>query len=331
MVLGIGNDHEPDTGRADDPNGPASHRDRASGRGLAVVAHDDDRASGFLCELRQRCQHTADLLIVVRVRVRAKRGHERIDDNERGAVFTNGTPDGRHVERQVDRPGVAVLVEHVFEHVDTSEVGASQPEAGPDRVSESVFGAAYAFTLFVFMIVGAIFVVSRLPQDVRSVGHFDSWDEVRSLAQGTPAEGLVVPGGSVPSADPASWREWLNVGLLMLFTRAVQITLVATIMGAFFVVFGVLTISESTIQSWTGQAPHVLATFTLTGRPLVLTEQLLRVAGFLAAFTGMYFTVVLVTDAVFREEFREDVVSEVRQAFAARALYLAARQRQASE
>jgi hypothetical protein len=54
---------------------------------------------------------------------------------------------------------------------------------------------------------------------------------------------------------------------------------------------------------------------------LVVSEPLLRVAGFLGAFAGMYFTVVLSTDATYREEFAEDIGPELRQALAVRLLY----------
>ena len=47
-----------------------------------------------------------------------------------------------------------------------------------------------------------------------------------------------------------------------------------------------------------------------------------RVAGFLAAFTGLNFAVYLATDSTYRAEFREEVVAEVRQAFAVREVYL---------
>jgi hypothetical protein len=66
---------------------------------------------------------------------------------------------------------------------------------------------------------------------------------------------------------------------------------------------------------------HVYATWQVSGRPLVVTEPLLRVAGFLGAFTGMYFTVVLGTDATYRDEFAEDVGPQIRQALAVRLAY----------
>ena len=50
---------------------------------------------------------------------------------------------------------------------------------------------------------------------------------------------------------------------------------------------------------------------------------MLRVAVFLAGFSGFYFTIYVVTDTTFREEFFEDIETEIRQAFAVRAAYSA--------
>ena len=62
--------------------------------------------------------------------------------------------------------------------------------------------------------------------------------------------------------------------------------------------------------------------FEIFGTAHVLTWELIRVAVFLSGFAALYFTVYLTTDATFREEFFEDTVAEVRQAFAVRAAYL---------
>jgi hypothetical protein len=96
-------------------------------------------------------------------------------------------------------------------------------------------------------------------------------------------------------------------------------------MFAFFVLFGFLAIGVDTVAGWTGSDPvHEIATMTIDGRRLVVSEPLLRVAGFLAVFAGMYFTVVLTTDATYREEFSEDIGPELRQALAMRRLYRSA-------
>ena len=92
-------------------------------------------------------------------------------------------------------------------------------------------------------------------------------------------------------------RQRLNIGWMVLFGQAVQITLVVAGVVGFFVGFGFMTMSESTILNWT-RLPEltVLATAELDGRELVLTESLLRVSVFLGFFSGMYFTVLLATD-----------------------------------
>ena len=79
---------------------------------------------------------------------------------------------------------------------------------------------------------------------------------------------------------------------------------------------------QSTTVSWAGTA-DVLATISVGDRDLVLSAQLLRVAGFLAAFSGLNYAVYLVTDPAYRQEFRDEVVTELRQAFAVRAVYRA--------
>jgi hypothetical protein len=94
------------------------------------------------------------------------------------------------------------------------------------------------------------------------------------------------------------------------------------LIGVFFVLLGVLLVSEQTTQAWAQQV-HVLAHLSVGNSELVVTEELLRVAGFLTAFSGLNYTVFLMTDATYREEFREEVVAELRQAFAVRAVYLA--------
>ena len=80
---------------------------------------------------------------------------------------------------------------------------------------------------------------------------------------------------------------------------------------------------EGVIASWIESEPRILAQ---PGWPrgAVVTEELLRVAIFLAAFSGFYFTISVLTNREFRDEFFEDIVGEVRQACAVRVVYLGA-------
>jgi hypothetical protein len=186
-------------------------------------------------------------------------------------------------------------------------------------------GWAYWVCLAGFLFVGTLFLLMRMPGDVADLSTFTSWNEVEGLAAPTPAAALPVPDGT-PAGPPLSRRQWANVVLVLLLSQGVQILLVSAIVGGFCVAFGFLAVPASTVATWTGAGPpHVLFTANLGGRELVLTEPLLRVAGFLAVFAGLNFAIYLVTDATFRKEFRDEVVGEVRQAFAVRVLYLANR------
>jgi hypothetical protein len=186
-----------------------------------------------------------------------------------------------------------------------------------------LYGPAYWVCLAGFLIVGTVFLLIRVPGDVGDLSTFQSWGEIEDLAEGTPGAALPVPSGP-PVEPPLSRRQWANVVLVLLFSQGVQIVLVSAIVGGFCAAFGFLAVSKATVASWTGAGnPHVLFTADLGGRQLVMSEPLLRVSGFLAVFAGLNFAVYLVTDATFRREFRDEVVAEVRQAFAVRALYLA--------
>ena len=71
----------------------------------------------------------------------------------------------------------------------------------------------------------------------------------------------------------------------------------------------------------------MLATWELFGREIELTRALIHVAGFLGALSGFYFTVYVITDATYREEFFTEILAEVRQSLAVRNVYLALRAR----
>ena len=192
------------------------------------------------------------------------------------------------------------------------------------QVAGNLDGLAYWLVLALFFVIGASFVLSRVPVEVAEINHFDDWDDAATLAREVGAAGdqrhRPRPNGEV--APPLSRRAWANIVLVMLVTQAIQIMLVAVAMGGFLTVFGVLAIDRPIVESWTGDAAHELWEPTLGGRHLLLSEELLRVAGFLAAFTALYFTVYLVTDPTYRAQFRDEVVADVRGALAARACYL---------
>jgi hypothetical protein len=193
------------------------------------------------------------------------------------------------------------------------------------EVAGRLRGARFTALVLLFVVVGILFVVTRLPREIGQLAQFESWKAVCDLAAGTPAEELQP--ADAPAIDrPLSRRQWGNVSLVVLVATGVQVLLVSVMIGAFFVLFGMLAVPETTVASWVGVAkPDVIGgAITIGGDDYFLTAELLRVSGFLAAFSGLYFTVYVLTDAAYRTEFFDEVVGEVRVALAARVIYLAA-------
>ena len=110
----------------------------------------------------------------------------------------------------------------------------------------------------------------------------------------------------------------------MLFSQAIQITLVAIAMFVVLVGFGFVAMHLDVQETWIGDLLPVREYLHVNvgSERLSLTEPLLRVSGFLASFAGFYFTIYLVTDSTYREEFRVDIGGEMREAFAVRTAYL---------
>jgi hypothetical protein len=190
------------------------------------------------------------------------------------------------------------------------------------QVAGTLYGPVYWLTLSIFFVLGVLFVLSRLPRLLRDLSAFPTWTEVGDLLDGTPAADIDVPTAGNPEQLPLKMRQKINVGLLMLFSQALQVTFVVILLVTFFILFGFVAISAATSMTWLQTADvHVLLRWHVGGRELVVTEPLLRVAGFLGAFSGMYFTVVLATDATYRDEFAEDVRPQIHQLFAVRLAY----------
>ncbi len=149
------------------------------------------------------------------------------------------------------------------------------------------------------MLLGTSFLVARLPR------------EVKALEREADAE-----------APPLDRRELVNVGLVMFVSQALQVLFVSLAIGGFFIALGVLAVDGAITQDWTGSQPHDIIKFDLFGHEAILSEELLRVAGAIAAFTGLYFAISMLTDDVYRREFLEELTSEMRESFCRRAEYL---------
>jgi hypothetical protein len=174
-----------------------------------------------------------------------------------------------------------------------------------------------------FFLAGATFLVIRQRQEVARVSRFATWAEVRECCGHAPVaevplEGRVEP----PDPPPLGKRARLNVALVLVFTQGVQIVIVGLVIGLFYVAFGLVAVREPTMEAWIGSELDRIGEVQLFGHPVLLTWDLIRVAGLVAAFSALQFTFSALTDEQYRKEFFEGILVEMRESLATRALYL---------
>jgi hypothetical protein len=157
---------------------------------------------------------------------------------------------------------------------------------------------------FMVLLVGVTFVVVRLPREVR-------------LLEEEAGEG----------APPLDSRQRANVALVLFASQGLQVAVVALAVASVFVVFGGLAVGPSVRQIWEVTDGGTVVSFNLLGDRIVITEALLRVSGAIGALSGVYYAIAVLTDATYRKEFLDELTSEMRETFTARAEYLALRAR----
>ena len=121
---------------------------------------------------------------------------------------------------------------------------------------------------------------------------------------------------------PLRRAQRVNVGVVIFVSQALQVLFVTAAVWLFFVVFGTLLVTSRIQQDWTGIDARTSTTSRWWARGSGLTHELLRVATGTAAFSGLYYTVAMVVDSNYRDEFVTGITDEMRETFALRGAYL---------
>lgn len=167
------------------------------------------------------------------------------------------------------------------------------------QVFSSVSDSGLVEIGLLFVTLGVAFLLARLPR------------EVRELEQDVGAD-----------QPPLSTRQRRNVGVVLFLTQAVQVLTVALLIALFFIVFGAIAIGEDVRRAWIETGGDVILQFRLLDDEIQVTTELVKVSGGLAAFSGLYFAIAMLTDATYREEFLDEITGELREVFRERAAYL---------
>lgn len=200
------------------------------------------------------------------------------------------------------------------------------------QVATSLDGGVLWVSVLLFSGLAVAFLLVRLPEELDRVDDELDADRLAAALRGTP---LAAVGAELlerrpadPDPEPGSGPaprvederhvagfQRGNLILVLLVSQMVQVLLLALAVLVFFLVFGVVAMRPDVIESWIGQPPQAFEVWP------TLSLELAQVSVFLAAFSGLYFTVYAVTDETYREQFFTSVTSELERAVGVRAVY----------
>ncbi len=199
------------------------------------------------------------------------------------------------------------------------------------QLSATLDGPVLWVTVLLFGAFAVGFLLVRLPEELDHVDPAVDAETLARLCRGTPlaayAEAVArTTTEPTPAGHPAHLQpppvhgmERTNLLLVLMVAQILQVLLVAVSVFVFFVLFGGVVMTVGVQEAWTQSSIHALPWASN------LSVELVQVSVFLAAFSGLYFTVVAVTDETYRDQFFTQIKAELERAVGVRTVYLRAR------
>ena len=178
------------------------------------------------------------------------------------------------------------------------------------QVASALEGGVLWGAVLFFAAAAMLFLVPRLAEELDAFDDAVDHADVLAATAGTPLEAaareVVDSDLDLPAEAQVSGLQMVNLVLVLVVAQAVQVLLLSLAVFTFFMVFGAVAIDDSVITSWLG------------------------VSVFLAGFSGLYFTVVAITDELYRKEFFGEILGELARAVGMRVVYRELRRRELS-
>ena len=191
------------------------------------------------------------------------------------------------------------------------------------EVASRLDGSVMWLTVALFTAITVAFLLARLPEELQVFDDELVVERVVAGCRGTPMEQWAAAHdqetAQVMAQEELAGLQKVNLVLMLLITQIVQVLLLSLAVFGFFVVFGLLVMEPEVIRNWTGEELRSVPFFERANM------ELLQVSVFLAAFSGLYFTVYAVTDEVYRRQFFTSIVRELERAVSVRVAYRALR------
>ena len=176
----------------------------------------------------------------------------------------------------------------------------------------------FVATIVLFALLGGAFLARKEDFDPDALSQLDDREALKEALADTPRPDAADE-VAVPVRCPLTPRQERHLLIVASSSRLVLATLIGLCALGFFMVLGWLTVDAATVKTWTGApAQSFLSWDGVGGHRYVLSWEHLRVAGFLAAFSGFYYAVASATDGTMRQGLRDTATDSIRSACALR-------------
>jgi hypothetical protein len=195
---------------------------------------------------------------------------------------------------------------------------------GESMTRDRLWGIVGLFALFTML-----FLLYRLPDEVRRVAAHDERSTIVEACRQTPMEGMVGEVVLHEGALPLSRAQRVNVLLVLFVGQMLQVILLGLLVFVFFLGFGRLAVTPKLINEWTKQPDGFKDPTKVFGHELQnyigidIDNRLWQVSVFLAAVSAFFFAISSMTDEAYKEQFYARMNKELETAIQVRRVYLA--------
>ena len=109
-------------------------------------------------------------------------------------------------------------------------------------------------TVMLFAAIAVVFLLVRLPEEVRRVSDEAEGERLVKLCERTPVLPPRARSTETPPTPELTRLQQANLVLVLLFSQALQVLLLSFTVFVFFIVFGKVAISDTVIKAWVGES-----------------------------------------------------------------------------
>jgi hypothetical protein len=174
-----------------------------------------------------------------------------------------------------------------------------------------------------------LFLLYRLPDEVRRVAAHDDRASIAEACRQTPMDGVVEHVVLHEGTLPLSRAQRINVLLVLFVGQMLQVVLLGVLVFVFFICFGRLAISTTVMNDWTKEPANHTDAVNVFGHALQnyiglnIDNRLWQVSMFLGAVSAFFFAISSMTDDAYKEQFYARMNRELETAIQVRRVYLA--------